>query len=55
MAAVNSQDVVFVKINLIALLQFMEPSLVQRIVHDTPQPLPVTLRDLHPKVFAPAS
>ena len=51
----NTNDVVFVKGNLVALMKFVQSSLDKRVVHDTPKPLSVTLRDSHPKVLAPSS
>ena len=51
----NTNDVVFVKGNLVALMKFVQASLDKRVVHDTPKPLSVTLRDSHPKVLAPSS
>ena len=51
----NGKDVVFVKKHRVALVKPVQPGFVQRVVHDTPEPLAVTLRDSHPKVLAPSS
>ena len=54
-AAVNGKDVVFVEDHRIALMKLVQSGVVQRVVHDTPKPLAVTLTDSHPKVFSPAT
>jgi hypothetical protein len=51
----NTKDVVFVKVNLVALMKLVQSGLDERVVHDTPKPLSVTLRDSHPEVLAPSS
>ena len=51
----NSKDVILVKIYRVALVKLVKPGFVQRVVHDTLEPLAVTLRDSRPKVFAPSS
>ena len=40
-ASVNGKDVVVVKVNKSALIQFMQPSLVRRFVYFTDKPRPV--------------
>ena len=55
MDAVNRQDVVFMENDFITLMQFMEPSLDERIVHDTHEKMFVPFRNLHPKILSPAS
>ena len=55
MDVVNGKDVVLVKDDLIALMHPMQPSLAQRIVHDTFQKLPRTLSDPNLEVLAPAT
>jgi hypothetical protein len=54
-ASVDRKDVVFVKKNCIALVQFVEPSFIQWIVYDTAQPLPMMATHPNPKVLAPSS
>ena len=51
--SMHSKNVVFVKENHVALMKFVQSGLDKRVVHDTPKPLTVTLRDLHPEVLAP--
>ena len=55
MDVVDGEDVIFVEDDFIALMQSMQASLVQRIVHGALEELPVTLHDLNPEVFSPAS
>ena len=55
MAAVDGKDVVFVEDYRIALMKLVQSGFVQRVVHNASEPLPITLRDLHPEVLAPSS
>ena len=55
MTAVYCQDVVFLGDHRVALVKFVQSGFVQRVVHDTAEPLAVTLSDLHPKVLALSS
>ena len=51
----HTKDVVLVKGHFVALMKLVQSGLDERVVHDTPKPLSVTLRDSHPEVLAPSS
>ena len=52
--AVNSENVILMKHDLVTLVQFVESSLVQRIVYDSLEEISLSLDDPHPEVFTPA-
>ncbi len=55
MDVVDGKDVVLVKDDLIAIVQSVQPSFVQRVVHDRIEELPITFCDLSPEVLSPAT
>lgn len=55
MDAVDGENVILMKHDLVTLVQFVESSLVQRIVYDSLEEISLSLDDPHPEVFAPAS
>ena len=52
--AMNSENMILMKHNLVTLVKFVESSLVQRVVYDSPEEISLSLDDPHPEVFAPA-
>ena len=52
--SVNSENVILMKHDLVTLVQFVESSLVQRIVYDSPEEISLSLDDSNPEVFTPA-